>query len=117
MHPTLLRHRRAAQWIAVLLLWTAYACAPPQSPDASPPEDGQRGQAYSGLLAKTVESGGWLLRSGEKTYLLLEIDRYQQEEWFREGSRVNLRGEVDEEVMTFHMQGTPLRVHSMSPAQ
>lgn len=70
-----------------------------------------------GTLAKTVEAGGWLLNTEDKTYLLLGIEEYRDKPWFREGRKVRVRGKEDPEVITFYQQGIPFQVSSMEPEE
>ncbi len=68
-----------------------------------------------GVLAPTVESGGWLLECGEKTYLLLGARSHEKEPWFRAGAAVVVTGREEPETATIHMQGIPFRVERMRP--
>ena len=71
----------------------------------------------TGILVKTVEFKGWILKSGSKDYLLLSTFSYQKEHWFKEGNQVEVRGQEVEKTVTFHMQGTVFRVFSMKPLE
>lgn len=70
-----------------------------------------------GRLAQTVESGGWLIitKTGKKAtkYLLLNAQRFQNEQWFRVGALVEARGEVKRDVMTIYQEGTPFEARSL----
>jgi len=68
-----------------------------------------------GKLQKTVEAGGWVIVSGNQKYLLLNAQRYQNEEWFTATSEVEAVGEVKTDVMTIYMEGTPFEVRTLRP--
>jgi uncharacterized protein YggE len=68
-----------------------------------------------GKLQKTVEAGGWVIVSGNQKYLLLNIERYQNQEWFTAASEVEANGEVKTDVMTIYMEGTPFEVRALRP--
>ena len=77
-------------------------------------------EVHRGTLAKTVEEGGWLLKTSGKEYLLLSTSSYRQEPWFQQGADVEVKGREATGVMTIYMQGTPFRVSTMqlqSPPQ
>src|SRR5215203_1335837 len=67
-----------------------------------------------GKLQKTVESGGWLIVSGETKYLVLNAQKFQSNGWFKESTNVEAVGET-KEVMTTFMEGTPFEAKSMQP--
>lgn len=67
-----------------------------------------------GKLQKTVESGGWLIVSGDTKYLILNPRNFQNNPWFKESTNVEAVGEV-KEVMTTFMEGTPFEVKTMQP--
>jgi uncharacterized protein len=67
-----------------------------------------------GKLQKTVESGGWLIVSGDTKYLILNPRGFQSNAWFKESTNVEAVGEV-KEVMTTFMEGTPFEVKTMQP--
>jgi len=69
----------------------------------------------TGTLTPTVEAGGWLLKTDEGEYLLLDITEFRKTDWFREGARVQVAGKEDPGAVTIYMQGTPLRVIDMQP--
>ena len=73
-------------------------------------------EIHRGTLAKTVEEGGWLLKTTGKEYLLLSISSYRNEPWLREGAGVEVKGREMTDVMTIYMQGTPFRVSAMKPS-
>ena len=73
-------------------------------------------EVHRGTLAKTVEEGGWLLKTTGKEYLLLSISSYRNEPWLREGAGVEVKGREMTDVMTIYMQGTPFRVSAMKPS-
>ncbi|MDT4968950.1 MAG: hypothetical protein QOJ64_3687 [Acidobacteriota bacterium] len=70
-----------------------------------------------GRLARTVESGGWLIitEKGEQTgkYLLLNPQLFQKESWFRVGVEVEAAGEVKNDVMTIYQEGTAFEARTM----
>ncbi|HEX8851923.1 MAG TPA: SIMPL domain-containing protein, partial [Pyrinomonadaceae bacterium] len=70
----------------------------------------------TGRLARTVESGGWLIvtEGGEK-YLILNARRFAGERWFREGARVVAEGETKEDAVSIHMEGTPFEARTLRP--
>ncbi len=72
-------------------------------------------EVHRGTLTKTVEEGGWLVRTPGREYLLLSTSAYRREPWFREGTSVEVQGREVTDVMTIYMQGTPFRVSAMKP--
>jgi hypothetical protein len=70
-----------------------------------------------GRLARTVESGGWLIISekGERTgkYLLLNPQLFQKESWFSVGIEVEASGEVKNDVMTIYQEGAAFEARTM----
>ena len=68
-----------------------------------------------GHLKKTVEAGGWVVVASNRSYLLLNAQRYQSEKWFTEASEVEAIGEVKTDVMTTYMEGTPFELRSLRP--
>ena len=68
-----------------------------------------------GRLQRTVEAGGWVISSGNKKYLVLNAQRFQNEKWFAEGTEVEALGETKSDVMTTYMEGTPFEVRTMRP--
>ena len=74
-------------------------------------------EVHRGTLAKTVEVGGWLLKTTGKDYLLLSISSYRQESWFRAGESIEVEGRVAPDAMTIYMQGVPFRVSAMRPLE
>jgi uncharacterized protein YggE len=68
-----------------------------------------------GRLQKTVEPGGWLVVADGQKYLLLNAQRFQKENWFKEAAEVEASGEKKPDVMTTYMEGTPFEVRSMRP--
>jgi len=71
--------------------------------------------AVRGRLQRTVESGGWVIVSGDQKYLILNAQRFQNEKWFAEGSDVEAVGDTKSGVMTIYMEGTPFEVRTMRP--
>lgn len=69
----------------------------------------------TGVLTPTVESGGWLLKTEDAEYLLLDITAYRKADWFQAGRRVQVAGREAPEVSSIYMQGTPLQVIDMQP--
>ncbi|HEV2826867.1 MAG TPA: SIMPL domain-containing protein [Pyrinomonadaceae bacterium] len=68
-----------------------------------------------GRLQRTVESGGWVIRSGNQKYLILNAQRFQTEKWFAEANEVEAVGETKSGVVTIYMEGTPFEVRTMRP--
>src|SRR6266496_2723805 len=68
-----------------------------------------------GKLQKTVEAGGWLIVVGDQKFLILNVQRFQQETWFREGTEVEASGETKPDIVTTYMEGTPFEVRIMHP--
>ena len=66
-----------------------------------------------GRLQKTVEGGGWLIVADRQKYLVLNAQRFQNENWFKEAAEVEAIGEAKSDVVTIHMEGTPFEVRSM----
>ncbi len=67
-----------------------------------------------GRLQRTVEAGGWLVVDQSQKFLLLNAQRFQTEEWFKEGVEVEAIGET-KDVMTVYMEGTPFEAQSLKP--
>lgn len=68
-----------------------------------------------GRLARTVESGGWLITNDAGKYLILNARRFQGEAWFREGASVVATGEVKTDTMTTYMEGAPFEARTLRP--
>ncbi len=68
-----------------------------------------------GRLQKTVEAGGWLVVADGQKYLVLNAQKYQNENWFKESAEVEAVGETKSDVVTIYMEGTPFEVRSMRP--
>jgi uncharacterized protein YggE len=68
-----------------------------------------------GRLQRTVESGGWVITSGNQKYLILNAQRFQTEKWFAEANEVEAVGETKSGVVTIYMEGTPFEVRTMRP--
>ncbi|MEP6569045.1 MAG: SIMPL domain-containing protein [Acidobacteriota bacterium] len=68
-----------------------------------------------GRLQRTVEAGGWVITAGDRQYLILNAQRFQNEKWFVESSEVEATGEIKSDVMTTQMQGTPFEARTMRP--
>jgi uncharacterized protein YggE len=68
-----------------------------------------------GRLAKTVEAGGWLIRTDAQKYLILNAQRFQNENWFREGTGVEANGETRTDAITIYQEGIPFEVRAMRP--
>ncbi len=114
--------------ILVLSCLLAGACASRQSgsgasepPPAEQGADQQQGggeedeMEVEGTLEPTVEVGGWVLNSGQRTYLLLGIEEYRKQPWFKEGAAVKVWGRESPDTITIFMQGMPFRVSRMEP--
>ena len=67
-----------------------------------------------GRLQRTVEAGGWLVVENNQKFLLLNAQRFQNENWFKEGVEVEAVGET-KDVMTIYMEGTPFEAQSLKP--
>ena len=68
-----------------------------------------------GRLERTVEKGGWVLETETQTYLLLAVESFRNESWFKEDARVKAIGKEAPDVITIFMQGTPFRVRELEP--
>lgn len=68
-----------------------------------------------GRLARTVESGGWLITNDAGKYLILNARRFQSEAWFKEGAAVVATGEVKTDTMTTYMEGAPFEARTIRP--
>jgi uncharacterized protein len=68
-----------------------------------------------GRLQKTVEPGGWLIVADGQKYLILNVQQFQKESWFKEAVEVEASGDTKSDVMTTYMEGTPFEVRSMRP--
>ncbi len=133
MSTALYTMRNPIPLLAILLLTTALAAAcgssrqtgneAPTPPAADPGTVQQQGGSeedemeVEGTLAPTVEAGGWVLNSEDKTYLLLGVEEYRNQPWFKEGARVKVWGRESPDTITIFMQGMPFRVSRMEPAE
>lgn len=70
-----------------------------------------------GRLGRTVEAGGWLILADAQKYLILNPQRFQNENWFREGAGVEATGETKTDVVTIYQEGIPFEVRSMRPSE
>lgn len=86
---------------ALLLLWTAQAFAAEMT--------------VRGRLAKTVEAGGWVIRTDAQKYLILNAQAFKNENWFREGTTVEANGETRTDAITIYMEGIPFEARAMRP--
>ena len=68
-----------------------------------------------GKLARTTESGGWLVSTDAGKYLILNARSFQREAWFKEGAAVVATGEVKNDTMTTFMEGVPFQVRTLRP--
>lgn len=68
-----------------------------------------------GRLQKTVEAGGWVIVADGAKYLILNAQKFQNQNWFAEAAQVEAVGETKPDVMTTYMEGTPFEVRSMRP--
>ncbi len=66
-----------------------------------------------GRLGRTVEPGGWLIKTSGPKYLILNAEKFKDEPWFREDTEVEAAGETKSGVMTIYQEGTPFEVRSM----
>jgi hypothetical protein len=69
-----------------------------------------------GRLQPTVESGGWLIATPDKSYVLLNANRFTNESWFKELTEVEATGET-KDVMTIYMQGTPFEARTLKAVE
>jgi len=68
-----------------------------------------------GRLARTVEAGGWVIRTDAQKYLILNAQRFQNESWFREGTGVEATGETRADAITIYQEGIPFEARAMRP--
>ena len=68
-----------------------------------------------GKLARTTESGGWLITADAGKYLVLNARKFQRETWFKEGAAVVATGEVKNDTMTTFMEGAPFEARTLRP--
>src|SRR5215207_7016320 len=68
-----------------------------------------------GRLARTTESGGWLISADAGKYLILNARSFQREAWFKEGAVVTATGEVRNDTMTTYMEGVPFQARTLRP--
>ena len=66
-----------------------------------------------GTLQKTVENGGWLIKSDKQKYLILNAGDFKNQSWFTESTVVEAVGETRSDVMTIYQEGTPFQARSM----
>ncbi len=53
-----------------------------------------------GRLGRTVEAGGWLIKTSGPKYLILNPEKFREEIWFREDTEVEATGETKSGVVT-----------------
>jgi hypothetical protein len=68
-----------------------------------------------GRLARTTESGGWLITADVGKYLILNARSFQRESWFKEGAVVTATGQVKTDTMTGYMEGAPFEARTLRP--
>jgi uncharacterized protein YggE len=66
-----------------------------------------------GRLARTVESGGWVIAAAKQKYLLINADKWRNEPWFRAGEEVEASGSVRSDVLSAQMEGTPFEARTL----
>ncbi len=66
-----------------------------------------------GRLGRTVEAGGWLIKTSGPKYLILNPEKFGDEIWFREDTEVEATGETKSGVVTIYQEGTPFEVRTM----
>jgi uncharacterized protein len=101
--------RRILTICGVLTLLTFLA-----APIIAAPGGGESDKTVRGRLQRTVEAGGWLVVENNQKFLLLNAQRFQNENWFKEGVEVEAVGET-KDVMTTYMEGTPFEAQSLKP--
>ncbi|MGH9959930.1 MAG: SIMPL domain-containing protein, partial [Pyrinomonadaceae bacterium] len=97
--------------IAILGVLALLTLSAPQNTLAN---ESEKEITVRGWLQRTVEPGGWLVVAERQKYLILNAQQFQKEDWFNEGKEVEATGET-RDVMTTHMEGTPLEVKSLRP--
>lgn len=68
-----------------------------------------------GRLGRTVEAGGWVIKTDGQKYLLLNARRFEGESWFREGAEVEAVGETKPDVVSIYMEGVPFEARTVRP--
>ncbi|MDX6694937.1 MAG: uncharacterized protein QOF02_2540 [Blastocatellia bacterium] len=68
-----------------------------------------------GRLARTVEAGGWLVQTDAQKYLILNFQRFQNEQWFKDGAQVEATGVEQRGVVTIYQEGVPFQARVMRP--
>ena len=101
--------RRILTICGVLTLLTFLA-----APIIAAPGGAESDKTVRGRLQRTVEAGGWLVVENNQKFLLLNAQRFQNENWFKEGVDVEAVGET-KDVMTIYMEGTPFEAQSLKP--
>ncbi|HEU4597213.1 MAG TPA: SIMPL domain-containing protein [Pyrinomonadaceae bacterium] len=66
-----------------------------------------------GRLGRTVEAGGWLIKTSGPKYLILNPEKFRDETWFREDTEVEATGETKSGVISIYQEGTPFEVRTM----
>lgn len=66
-----------------------------------------------GRLGRTVEEGGWLIKTSGPKYLILNPEKFRDELWFREETEVEATGETRSGVVSIYQEGTPFEVRTM----
>ncbi len=66
-----------------------------------------------GRLARTVEAGGWLIKTGAEKYLILNAGQFQGEAWFREDAAVEATGETKPDAITTYQEGVPFEARTL----
>ncbi len=66
-----------------------------------------------GRLGRTVEAGGWLIKTSGPKYLILNPEKFRDEVWFREDTEVEATGETKSGVVSIYQEGTPFEARTM----
>lgn len=73
--------------------------------------------AVTGTLRPTVEVGGWTVTGpNNQKYVLLGTDPVENQNWFKSGSEVMVRGSVRTDIPNIYQEGPVLVVTSIEPS-
>ncbi|HEX8181446.1 MAG TPA: SIMPL domain-containing protein [Pyrinomonadaceae bacterium] len=68
-----------------------------------------------GRLQPTVEAGGWLVVTQKEKYLIVNVERWRNESWFRADAEVEATGDLRPDTMTVYMEGRAFEARSLRP--
>ncbi len=71
--------------------------------------------AVTGTLQPTTETGGWVVNTGTRKYVLLGTQPVETQSWFKPGTEVMVSGNVRADIPTIYQEGPVLVVNTIQP--